>query len=107
MLVTNWVRDQIVAANQNSLDLNEHGWWIFERWEVFNGFLAVISSVPIEFSNQEIKQGLIDGSRSLLEPLQVVGWTRVQHLKRREISPEDPKISTCAPGKSAQIIFPT
>ena len=31
---------------------------------------------------------------------------RVERLKRREISVEDPKKSTWAPGKSVRIIFP-
>ena len=68
MLVAAWVRDKIVAANQNRVDLAEHGWWIFERREVFSGPSAVISRVPLELSDQEIKRGLIDGSRSLLDP---------------------------------------
>ena len=108
MLVSAWVRDQIVTANQNRVDLNEHGWWILERREVFSRPSAVISRVPLELSDQEIKQGLIDGSKSLLEPqyVQLMDALRVQRLKRREISVEDPKKSTWAPGKLVRIIFP-
>ena len=54
-----------MAANQNRVDLNEHGWWILERRELFIGPSAVVSRVPLEQSDQEIEQGLIDGSRSL------------------------------------------
>ena len=68
MLFAAWVRDQIVAANQNEMDLNEHGSWILKRWEVFSGLSAVISRVPLELSDQEIKQGLINGSKSFFEP---------------------------------------
>ena len=108
MLVAAWVRDKIVATNQNRVDLKEHGWWILERREVFSGPSAVISRAPLELSDQEIKQGLIDGSRSLLEPQYVplLDALRVQRLKRREVSAEDPKKSTWAPGKSVRIIFP-
>ena len=51
MLVAAWVRDQIVAANQNRVDLNEHGWWILKCREVFSGPSAVISRVPLELSD--------------------------------------------------------
>ena len=108
MLVAAWVRDKIVAANLNRVDLAEHGWWIFERREVFSGPSAVISRVPLELSDQEIKRGLIDGSRSLLDPqyLQLLDAVRVQRLKRREVSATDPKTSTWVPGKSVRLIFP-
>ena len=108
MLVAAWVRDKIVAANQSRVDLAEHGWWIFERREVFSGPSAVISRVPLELSDQEIKRGLIDGSRSLLDPqyLQLLDAVRVQRLKRREVSATDPKTSTWVPGKSVRLIFP-
>ena len=68
----------------------------------------MISRVPLELSDQEIKQGLIDGSKSLLDPscVHLLDALRVQRLKRREISVEDPKKSTWAPGKSVRIIFP-
>ena len=108
MLVAAWVRDKIVAANQNRVDLAEHGWWILERREVFSGPSAVISRVPLELSEQEIKRGLIDGSRSFLEPqcIPMLDALRVQRLKRREVSADDPKTSTWVPGKSVRLIFP-
>ena len=108
MLVAAWVRDKLVAANQNRVDLADHGWWILERREVFSGPSAVISRVPLELSEQEIKRGMIDGSRSLLEPqyVQMLEALRVQRLKRREVSVEDPKTSTWVPGKSVRLIFP-
>ena len=110
MLVAAWVRDQIVAANQNRVVLNEHGWWILEHREVFSGPSAVISCVPLELSDQEIKQGLIDGFQDLFwihQYVHLLDALRVQRLKWREISVEDPKKSTWAPGKSVRIIFPT
>ena len=68
MLVAAWVRDQLLAANQNRVDFQEFGWWILEHREVLSGPSAVVSRVPLELSDAEIKQGLIEGSRSLLEP---------------------------------------
>lgn len=56
----------------------------------------MISRIPLELSDQEVKQGLIDGSKSLLEPqyIQLMDALGMQELKRREISGEDPKKST-------------
>ena len=109
LLFAAWVRDKIISANQNRFDMAEFGWWILERREVFSGPSVVISRVPLELSDQEIKQGLIDGSKSLLEPrlVQMLDSLRVQRLKRREVSHEDPKKSTWVPGKSVRIIFAT
>ena len=66
MLVATWARDQLVSANQNRVDFQEYGYWIVERREVMSGPSAVISQVPLELSEEEIKQGLLEGSKSLL-----------------------------------------
>jgi len=68
MLVAAWARDQLVSADQNRVDFQEYGFWILERREVMSGPSAVVSQVPMELSDQEIKQGLLEGSKSLLEP---------------------------------------
>ena len=68
MLVTAWARDQLVSADQNRVDFQEYGFWILERHEVMSGPSAVVSQVPLELSDEEIKQGLLEGSKSLLEP---------------------------------------
>ena len=108
MLVAAWVRDQLVATNQNRVDFQEFGWWILERREVLSGPSAVVSRVPLELSDAEIKQGLIEGSRSLLEPQhqEIMQAVRIQRLKRRETSLEDPTKSNWVPGKSIRVIFP-
>ena len=108
MLVATWVKDQLVAANQNRVDFQEFGWWILKRREVLNGPSAVVSRVPLELPDAEIKQGLIEGSRSLLEPQhqEIMQAVRIQRLKRRETSPEDPTKSNWVSGKSVRVIFP-
>ena len=84
MLVAPWVRDQLVAANQNRVDFQEFGWWILERREVLSGPSAVVSRVPLELSDVEVHQGLLEGARSLLDPqhVEVMKAVRVQRLKR-------------------------
>ena len=67
MLVAASVRDKLVAVNQNRVDFEEFKWWILERREVLSGPSAVVSHVPLELSEVEIQQGLLEGSRSLLE----------------------------------------
>ena len=108
MLVAAWVRDQLLAANQNRVDFQEFGWWILEHREVLSGPSAVVSRVPLELSDAEIKQGLIEGSRSLLEPQyqEIMKGIRIQRLKRREVAKEDPAKSLWVPGKSVRVIFP-
>ena len=108
MLVAAWVRDQLLAANQNRVDFQEFGWWILEHREVLSGPSAVVSRVPLELNDAEIKQGLIEGSRSLLEPQyqEIMKGIRIQRLKRREIAKEDPTKSLWVPGKSVRVIFP-
>ena len=110
MLVAPWVQDQLIAANQNCVDFQEFGWWVLERWEVFSGpsAVAVVSHVPLELSDTEIQQGLLEGARSLLEPQyqEVMKAIRVQRLKRREVSKEDPTKSSWVLGKSVRLIFP-
>ena len=61
-----------------------------------------------ELSDDEIKQGLLEGSRSLLEApvIDIMKTVRIQRLKRREVSAEDPTKSSWVPGKSVRIIFP-
>ena len=92
MLVSTWVRDQLIEANQNCVDFQEFGSWILERREVLSGPSAVILRVPLELSDVEIQQGLVEGSRSLLEPQfhEIMKAVRVQQLKRREVSAEGP-----------------
>ena len=108
MLVAAWARDQLIAADQNRVDFQEFGFWILERREVLSGPSAVISRVPLELSDDEIKQGLLEGSRSLLEApvIDIMKAVRIQRLKRREVSAEDPTKSSWVPGKSVRIIFP-
>ena len=108
MLVAAWARDQLVSADQNRVDFQEYGFWILERKEVLSGPSAVVSQVPLELSDEEIKQGLLEGSKSLLEPQvsELMKAVRVQRLKRREISPGDSKQSSWVPGKSVRVIFP-
>ena len=108
MLVAAWARDQLVAADQNRVDFQEFGYWILERREVLSGPSAVVSRVPLELSDEEIKQGLLEGSKSLLEPQvsDMMKAVRVQRLKRREVSTEDSKQSNWVPGKSVRVIFP-
>ena len=81
---------------------------MLERREVFSGPSAVVSHVPLELSDTEIQQGLIEGARSLLEPQyqEVMKAIRVQRLKRREVSKENPTKSSWALGKSIRLIFP-
>ena len=109
MLVAPWVRDQLVAANQNRVDFQEFGWWILERREVLSGPSAVVSRVPLELSDVEVHQGLLEGARSLLDPqhVEVMKAVRVQRLKRREVSKDDPTQSRWVPGKSVRVIFPS
>ena len=108
MLVATWARDQLVSANQNRVDFQEYGYWILERREVMSGPSAVISQVPLELSEEEIKQGLLEGSKSLLEPQvsEMMKAVHVQRLKRREISNDESKQSRWVPGKSVRVIFP-
>ena len=108
MLVAPWARDKLVSAEQNRVDFQEFGFWILERREVMSGPSAVVSQVPLELSDEEIKQGLLEGSKSLLEPQvsELMKAVRVQRLKRREISTEDPRQSKWVPGKSVRVIFP-
>ena len=108
MLVAAWARDQLIQADQNRVDFQEFGFWILERREVLSGPSAVISRVPLELSDDEIKQGLLEGSRSLLEApvIDIMKAVRIQRLKRREVSAEDPTKSSWVPGKSVRIIFP-
>ena len=108
LLLAAWARDQIVAANQNRVELNEFGWWVFERREVFSGPLAVVSRVPLELNELEMHKGLIEGARSMLEPQfqDLMKAIRVQRLKRRETSAEGPTKSSWVPGKSVRVIFP-
>ena len=108
MLVALWTRDQLITVNRNRVDFQEFGWWVLERREVFSGPSAVVSRVPLELSDTEIQQGLIEGARSLLEPQyqEVMKAIRVQRLKRREVSKEDPTKSSWVPGKSVRLIFP-
>ena len=108
MLVAAWARDKLTAADQNRVDFQEFGFWILERREVLSGPSAVISRVPLELSDDEIKQGLLEGSRSLLEApvIDIMKAVRIQRLKRREVSAEDPTKSSWVPGKSVRIIFP-
>ena len=108
LLVAAWVRDKIVAANQNRFNFEEFGWWILERREVLSGPSAVVSRVPLELSDAEVQQGLFEGARSLLDPQlnEMMKAIRVQRLKRRETNKEDPSKSTWVPGKSVRVIFP-
>ena len=108
MLVATWARDQLVSANQNRVDFQEYGFWILERREVMSGPSAVISQVPLELSEEEIKQGLLEGSKSLLEPQvsEMMKAVRVQRLKRREMTNDESKQSKWVPGKSVRVIFP-
>ena len=108
MLVAAWARDKLVSANQNRVDFQEYGFWILEHREVMSGPSAVISQVPLELSDEEIKQGLLEGSKSLLEPQvsEMMKAVRVQRLKRREISRDDSRQSKWVPGKSVRVIFP-
>ena len=108
MLVALWARDQLITSNQNCVDFQEFGWWVLERREVFSGPSAVVSRIPLELSDTEIQQGLIEGARSLLEPQyqEVMKAIRVQRLKTREVSKEDPTKSSWVPGKSVRLIFP-
>ena len=108
MLVAAWARDQLVSADQNRVDFQEYGFWILERREVMSGPSAVVSQVPLELSDEEIKQGLLEGSKSLLEPQvsELMKAVRVQRLKRREISTGDSRQSSWVPGKSVRVIFP-
>ena len=96
MLVTPWARDQLIAVNQNRVDFQEFGWWVLEHREVFSGPLAVISHIPLELSDKEIHQCLIEGARSMMEPQyqEVIKAVRVQRLKRCEVSQEDPTKSS-------------
>ena len=73
-----------------------------------SGPSAVVSQVPLELSDEEIKQGLLEGSKSLLEPQvsELMKAVRVQRLKRREISTGDSRQSSWVPGKSVRVIFP-
>ena len=59
----------------------------------------MVSHVPLEPSDQEIKQGLIDGSRSLLEPLymQLMDALRVRDGHR---------IPKCSPCLSVVFLMP-
>ena len=97
----------MVVANQNRVNFEEFGWWILERHEVLSGPSAVVSRVPLELSRVEIQQGLFEGSRSLLDPqyYAVMKGIRVQRLKRRETSKEDPSKSTWVPGKLVRVIL--
>ena len=108
LLLAAWARDQIVAANQNRVDLDEFGWWVLERREVFSVPSAVVSRVPLELNESEIQQGLIEGARPMLEPQfqDLMKAVRVQRLKHRETSAEDPTKSSWVPGKSVRVIFP-
>ena len=67
----------------------------------------MVSRVPLELSDAEIKQGLIEGSRSLLEPQyqEIMKGIRIQRLKRREVVKEDLAKSLWVPGKSVRVIF--
>ena len=64
--------------------------------------------VPLELNESEIQQGLIEGARSMLEPQfqDLMKAIRVQRLKHRETSAEDPTKSSWVPGKSVRVIFP-
>lgn len=108
MLVAAWVRNKIVAANQNRFNFEEFGWWILERREVLSGPSAVVSRVPLELSDAEVQQGLFEGARSLLDPQlnEMMKAIRIQRLKCRETNKEDPSKSTWVPGKSVRVIFP-
>ena len=109
LLLAAWARDKVVASNQPRVDLTEFGWWILERREVFSGPSAVASRVPLELNDADVQQGLIEGARSLLEPQyqDLMKAIRIQRLKRRESSPDDPKKFSWVPGKSVRVIFPT
>ena len=67
----------------------------------------VISWVPLELSDVEIQQGLVEDSRSLLEPQfhEIMKAMRVQQLKRQQVSAEDPTKSSWVLGKSVRVIF--
>ena len=62
----------------------------------------------LELSDKEIHQGLIEGARSMIEPQyqEVMKAIRMQRLKRREVSQEDPTKSSWVPGKPVRVIFP-
>ena len=109
LLLAAWARDKVVASNQPRVDLTEFGWWILERREVFSGPSAVASQVPLELNDADVQQGLIEGAWSLLEPQyqDLMKAIRIQRLKRRESSPDDPKKFSWVPGKSVRVIFPT
>ena len=94
--------------NQDKVDFGEFGWWILEWREVFSGPSVVISQVPLELSKAEIQQGLLEGSRSLLEPQyhEAMKAMRVQRLKWREVATDDPTKSVWVLGKSVRVIFP-
>ena len=59
---------------------------------MFSGPSVVISRVPLELSEAEIQQGLLEGSRSLLQPQyhEAMKAVRVQRLKRLEVATDDP-----------------
>ena len=69
----------------------------------------MISRVPLQLSDDEVRKGIYDGARSLLDPkqLEVLQSIRVQHLKRREFDPADPIKSVWALGGSVHVIFPS
>ena len=99
----NWCRPIRIGSTFRNI-----AFWILERREVMSGPSAVISQVPLELSDEEIKQGLLEGSKSLLEPQvsEMMKAVHVQRLKRREMSNDDSNQSRWVPRKSVRVIFP-
>ena len=69
--VVHLAHDQVLASNQNIVTIGQFRRWVLEHHEAFNGPLAVISRVPLSLGEEKIKNGLYEGSRSLLEPKQL------------------------------------
>ena len=51
--------------------MGQFGRWVLERRDVFSGPSVVISHVPLQLSEDEVKKGIYKGAKSLLEPKQL------------------------------------